>query len=63
MSDYVNLNISLAELNPTLISTPTSPAVTYQQMLLWAAGIGMVSHLGYFIRGDHHLEAPILFRL
>ena len=63
MSQYINLNVTLEELNPTLISTTATPSVSYEQMLLWAAGAGLISHLGYFIRGEHHLKAPVLFNL
>ena len=63
MSQYINLNVSLDELNPTLISTTATPSISYENMLLWAAGAGLVSHLGYFIRGEHHLKAPIYLNL
>ena len=63
MAEYISLNLTLAELNPTLISISTPQSFLYDELLLCAGSAGVLSHLGYFIRGEHHLEAPILLRL
>lgn len=33
------------------------------QLPTYAAAAGIVSHWAYFIRGEHHVEAPLLLRL
>ena len=57
------MNLTLEELSSPVLSTSTSPDVKMTQVLVWVAGIGILSHLGYFIRGEHHLEAQLLMRL
>ena len=59
----MNQSISPSDLETLLVSTQVFPSITFEQMLYCAAIAGIVSHLGYFIRGEHHLEAPILLRL
>ena len=40
-----------------------APILPLPQLCAAAAVLGIASHLGYFIRGEHHLEAPFLIRL
>src|ERR1700709_1641128 len=37
--------------------------LSLQKICIHSAVVGIVSHLGYFIRGEHHLESVRLFRL
>lgn len=37
--------------------------LTTSQLCCYAAATGLFSHLSYFIHGEHHLKAPILFRI
>ena len=42
----------------------TSPSRwTHVEEVFVAAASGVVSHLCFFIRGEHHMKAPLLFRL
>ena len=42
----------------------TSPSKwTHVEEVFVAAASGVISHLCFFIRGEHHMKAPLLFRL
>ena len=59
----MNMSIMLSDLDPPLISGPIPLDISVEQYLCFAAIAGVSTHLAYFIRGEHHLQAPSLFGL
>jgi hypothetical protein len=36
--------------------------ISFAQLTVGSSAVGLVSHLGYFINGEYHLQAPDIFR-